>query len=71
MRSSTIDIPLIIGGKEIRTNKQSKSHIPHEHMNILATFHEATEKEVRIAIDGNAMIFWFSYLFSFFFSFCF
>lgn len=73
MRATTIDIPLIVGGKEIRTNKQSKCYIPHEHMNVLATFHEATEKEVRMAIDGNSIVlrflfYSFSFILAFFFS---
>lgn len=55
MRAAAIEIPLIIGGKEVRTSKQSKALIPHEHINVLATFHEATEKEVKMAIDAALM----------------
>ncbi len=46
-----IEIPIIIGGKEIRTGKTSKIVMPHNHKKVLATFHEATEKEVKLAID--------------------
>jgi 1-pyrroline-5-carboxylate dehydrogenase len=46
-----IEIPLIIGGKEIRTGKMGKVVMPHNHKHVLATYHMATEKEVRLAID--------------------
>ncbi len=47
-----IDIPLIIGGKEIRTGKKGKIVSPSDHKKVLATYHMATEKEVRMAIDA-------------------
>jgi 1-pyrroline-5-carboxylate dehydrogenase len=46
-----IEIPLIIGGKEIRTGKTKKVVMPHDHHHVLATYHLATEKEVNMAID--------------------
>jgi 1-pyrroline-5-carboxylate dehydrogenase len=49
--SEQIEIPLIIGGKEIRTGKIGKVVMPHDHNHILATYHMATEKEVKLAID--------------------
>jgi 1-pyrroline-5-carboxylate dehydrogenase len=49
--SEQIEIPLIIGGKEIRTGKMGKVVMPHDHSHVLATYHMATEKEVRMAID--------------------
>ncbi len=47
-----VDIPLIIGGKEIRTGKTAKVVMPHNHQHVLATYHKATEKEVKMAIDA-------------------
>jgi 1-pyrroline-5-carboxylate dehydrogenase len=47
-----IDIPLIIGGKEIRTGKTAKVVMPHKHNHILATYHQATEKEVVMALEA-------------------
>jgi 1-pyrroline-5-carboxylate dehydrogenase len=47
-----IDIPLIIGGKEIRTGKTGKVVMPTDHKHVLATYHMATEKEVKMAIDA-------------------
>jgi 1-pyrroline-5-carboxylate dehydrogenase len=47
-----IDIPLIIGGKEIRTGKTGTVVMPSDHHHVLATYHMATEKEVAMAIDA-------------------
>ncbi len=52
--SRPIDIPLIIGGKEIRTGITGKIVKPSDHNHVLATYHMASEKEVRIAI-GEAL----------------
>jgi len=49
-KSQVIDIPLIIGGKEIRTGKTGKVLMPTDHGHVLATYHMATEKEVSLAI---------------------
>ena len=51
-RSKVVDIPLIIGGKEIRTGKTGKIVIPSDHGHVLAIYHMATEKEVELAIDA-------------------
>lgn len=50
---SKFDIPLIIDGKEIRTGKTKKVVMPHDHQHVLATYHLATEKEVKMAIDAS------------------
>ncbi|NMC36841.1 MAG: L-glutamate gamma-semialdehyde dehydrogenase [Bacteroidales bacterium] len=50
--SEVIDIPLIIGGKEIRTGKTGKVVKPTDHGHVLATYHMATEKEVTLAIES-------------------
>ena len=47
-----VDIPLIIGGKEIRTGKTGKIVMPTDHNHVLATYHMATEKEVGNAINA-------------------
>lgn len=52
MNSRVIEIPLIIGGKEIRTGKMGKVVNPADHNHVLATYHMATEKEVRMAVDA-------------------
>lgn len=46
------DIPLIIGGKEVRTGKTGKVIMPSDHQHILGNYHMAGEKEVKMAIDA-------------------
>ena len=48
-----IEIPLIIGGKEVRTGDTGKCIMPHNHGHVLATFHQAGEKEVTQAIESS------------------
>jgi len=50
--SRVADIPLIIGGKEIRTGRTGKVVMPSDHNHVLAVYHMATEKEVVMAIDA-------------------
>jgi 1-pyrroline-5-carboxylate dehydrogenase len=50
--SKVVDIPLIIGGKEIRTGKTGRVVKPTEHGHLLATYHMAGEKEVIMAINA-------------------
>lgn len=52
MRSQTIEIPLIIGGEEVRTGKTAEIRAPHDHSILLGTYHKAGEKEVKMAIDA-------------------
>ncbi len=47
-----IEIPLIIGGKEIRTNHTGKVVMPHKHSHVLATYFKASENEVDLAIEA-------------------
>jgi 1-pyrroline-5-carboxylate dehydrogenase len=52
LKQSELEIPLIIGGKEIRTGDTGKSIIPHNKSHVLATYHKAGEKEVAMAIES-------------------
>ena len=49
MAEETIDIPIIIGGKECRTSVTEKVVMPHKHGHVLGNFHKATEEHVRQA----------------------
>jgi len=51
-KNQVIDIPLIIGGKEIRTGITGRVVMPSDHKHVLATYHMATEKEVEMAINA-------------------
>lgn len=50
--STIVEIPVIIGGKEIYTGNTSKLVMPHKHSHVLAVFHLAGEKEINMAIDA-------------------
>jgi 1-pyrroline-5-carboxylate dehydrogenase len=52
LRSQQIEIPLIIGGKEVRTGKKGKCILPHAHKTVIGEYHQAGEKEVKMAIDA-------------------
>jgi len=50
--SQILEIPLIIGGKEVFTGDTAKIVMPHNHSHILAIYHKAGEKEIKMAIDS-------------------
>src|ERR1051325_3586936 len=52
MAAEKIDIPLVIGGKEIRTGNTATQVMPHRHGHVLATWHQAGPKEVEQAIEA-------------------
>jgi 1-pyrroline-5-carboxylate dehydrogenase len=45
-------IPLIIGGKAVKTGKLGQVVMPHDHGHTLADYHQAGEKEVQMAIEA-------------------
>ena len=51
-RAQQIDIPMYIGGKEVRTGKTAHIRPPHDHQHILATYHEGNKTHVAAAIDA-------------------
>jgi 1-pyrroline-5-carboxylate dehydrogenase len=52
MKSKEIEIPVIIGGKEIKTGKLAECRCPHDTKHLLGTYHKAGEKEVDLAIQA-------------------
>jgi len=52
MQKQEIEIPIIIGGKEIRTGDTEKCVMPHNHKHVLAKYHKAGTKEVQMAITS-------------------
>lgn len=48
--NNIVEIPLIIGGREIRTGKTGKVVMPSDHKHVLATYHMAGEKEAEMAV---------------------
>ncbi|NLA95737.1 MAG: L-glutamate gamma-semialdehyde dehydrogenase [Clostridiaceae bacterium] len=49
---SILDIPVFVGGKEIRTDKVKEVVMPHDHGHVLARVHQAGEAELRQAMDA-------------------
>lgn len=53
LKNQEIEIPLIIGGKEVKTGNIGYCTIPHEHKHILAKYHIAGKKELEMAIAAS------------------
>jgi 1-pyrroline-5-carboxylate dehydrogenase len=52
LKSKQIEVPLIIGGTEVRTGNLAKIACPHDHSIELGQYHKAGAKEVQMAIDA-------------------
>ena len=52
LRTQHIEIPLIIGGEEVKSGNIGKCVMPHDHQTVLASYHQAGEKEVNMAIKA-------------------
>ena len=47
-----VEIPIIIGGKEIRTGDMGEVTCPHDHKHVIARYHKVGKKEVEMAVDA-------------------
>ena len=54
MASERIDIPIVIGGREIRTGRTGQAVMPHDHSHVLADYHLADADLVQQAIAAAA-----------------
>ena len=54
MAAEKIDIPIIIGGREIRTGRLEKSVMPHDHGHVLAEYHLAGPEHIQQAVAAAA-----------------
>jgi len=52
MRGQTADIPMYIGGKEVRTHKKKRISPPHDHQHLLGYYHEGGQEHVAQSIDA-------------------
>ena len=52
MAGEQVEIPLIIGGEEVRTDDTASSVMPHDHGHVLATWHRAGAREAQLAIEA-------------------
>ncbi|MGN6616435.1 MAG: L-glutamate gamma-semialdehyde dehydrogenase [Ilyomonas sp.] len=52
LKSKTLDIPMYIGGEEVRTDNKVAMHPPHEIAHTIGYFNEGTAEHVQQAIDA-------------------
>jgi 1-pyrroline-5-carboxylate dehydrogenase len=52
LKSKQIEVPLVIDGKEIRTEKKVKITAPHDHNLVLGYAYHGSRKEFQMAIDS-------------------
>ncbi|MFO7658776.1 MAG: L-glutamate gamma-semialdehyde dehydrogenase [Bacteroidales bacterium] len=52
MLSNEVEIPMFIGGKEVKTGKLKEIRAPHDHSHILGYYHEGDAKTLQMAIDA-------------------
>ena len=53
MEQERPDIPVVVGGREIRTGATANATSPHKHQHVTATWHQATPDDVRAAIESG------------------
>ena len=54
MAAERIEIPLVIGGREVRTGRTETAVMPHDHRHVLAEYHMAGPEQVQQAIAAAA-----------------
>src|SRR5262245_38152574 len=52
MAGEKIDMPLIIGGKEVKTGECGRAVMPHDHAHVLGEYQKAGEKQVLQAVEA-------------------
>jgi 1-pyrroline-5-carboxylate dehydrogenase len=52
MAGERVDIPIIIGGREVRSGRTSQAVMPHNHKHVLGDWHRASAEHVAQAIDA-------------------
>ncbi|MFT3679772.1 MAG: L-glutamate gamma-semialdehyde dehydrogenase [Ferruginibacter sp.] len=52
LKSETVDVPMYIGGEEVRTGKTFSLNPPHDHQHVLGQYHEGEAKHVTKAINA-------------------
>jgi len=52
MKSEEMDLPMFIGGKEVRTNNKVSMHPPYQHKHLLGHYHKGDASHVKQAINA-------------------
>jgi 1-pyrroline-5-carboxylate dehydrogenase len=53
LKGKQIEIPLVIGGKKIKSGNIGTCIMPHNHKHVLGTYHKAGAKEINDAIEAS------------------
>ena len=53
MLGERIEVPLVIGGREVRTGRTQTAVCPHDHGHVLADFHQAGPAEIEQAVAAS------------------
>jgi 1-pyrroline-5-carboxylate dehydrogenase len=53
MESERPEIPVVVGGREIRSGRTVEAVSPHKHRHVTATVHQATREDVQAAITSG------------------
>jgi 1-pyrroline-5-carboxylate dehydrogenase len=51
--SEIVEVPCIIGGKEIKTGNIFEVRMPHDHQHVIARVHLAGKEEVKLAVEAS------------------
>ena len=51
MHEQTIDVPMYINGKNVRTENTQTMHPPHDHKHLLGSYHIANKEHIKTAIS--------------------
>jgi 1-pyrroline-5-carboxylate dehydrogenase len=54
MKNERIEIPLVIGGKDVKTGNVKQAVMPHDKDHVLADVHQGGAKEVEAAVSASA-----------------
>ena len=54
MRSQEVDVPMIIDGREVRTDNQVAMYPPHDLKHLLGYYHKGDARHVNMAIEAAA-----------------
>jgi 1-pyrroline-5-carboxylate dehydrogenase len=52
MANERIEVPLVIGGREVRSGERAQTVMPHDHRHVLADWHRASRESVLEAIEA-------------------
>ncbi len=52
LKSQKLELPLIIGGKEVKSSSKGTCVLPHNHSHVLAEYYKAGTAEVNLAIES-------------------